>query len=269
MGRNRRQQRLRDRRSRDNGQQTPAEQPPRSRGGALSSKPRPAWRETIDSWGGFTVIGAIAVAVVIGALLVFVNRPGSSANSEAYIPHERDVAQAGTLLGDPNAPVRIIEYADFQCPFCKAFWETIEPVLVEEYVATGEASLEFRNYAFLGPESSRAAEAGACAADQNRFWDFHDLLLLRQGRQNSGVFSDSNLKQYASTIGDEFSDFDVGAWESCFDARTYELDIQEEAQIAANSGVASTPTVVINGQSIAGVQSADVYRAAIDAALER
>ncbi|MEX2375178.1 MAG: thioredoxin domain-containing protein, partial [Dehalococcoidia bacterium] len=158
-------------------------------------------------------------------------------------------------------------YADFQCPFCKAFWETIEPILIEEYVATGQASLEFRNYAFLGPESTRAAEAGACAADQNRFWDFHDLLLLRQGRQNSGVYSDSNLKQYARTIGNEFSDFNVGDWESCFDARTYELDIQEEAGVAANSGVASTPTLVINGQVIAGVQSADIYRAAIDAAL--
>ncbi|MDA1010303.1 MAG: DsbA family protein [Chloroflexi bacterium] len=269
MGRNRRQQRLRERRSRDNDQPAPAEQPRRASGGALSSRSKPQWRQTVDSWGGFTVIGAIAAAVILGALLIFVNRPGSSADGTAYVPHERDAAQAGVVLGDPSAPVRLIQYIDFQCPFCRRFWEEIEPILLEEYISTGQASMEFRNYAFLGSESQRAAEAAACAADHNRFWDFHDLLLLRQGRQNSGVFSDSNLGRYARTIGDEFSDFDVNAWEDCFDAGTYTLQVQEENRVATSNGIASTPTLLVNGQPVPGVQSIETYRTAIDAALNR
>lgn len=269
MGRNRRQERLRERRSRENEPEAAAPQPRRPSGGALSAKPKPQWRQTIDSWGGFTVIGAIAAAVVIGALLIFVNRPGSSANDAAYEPHERDAAQAGAVLGDPNAPVRIIQYIDFQCPHCRTFWETIEPVLVEEYVETGDASIELRNYAFLGAESTRAAAAAMCAADQNRMWDYHDVLFLRQGRQNSGVFSDANLERYAGTIADSFSDFDEAAWQACFDADTYILAVQDDNRVATNSGISSTPTLIVNGQAIPGVQSIEAYRGAIDAALNR
>ena len=271
MGRNRRQQRLRERRS--TRESAPAQEATTTGSGASRGTGggggggKPAWRETIDSWGGFTVIGAIAAAVVIGALLVFLNRPGASEGGEEYVAQERNAPVSGAVMGDPNAPVRIIEYADFQCPFCRRFHEEVKPTLVEEYVDTGKATLEFRHYAFLGPESQQAAEAAACAADQNRFWDYHDLVFLRQGNSNTGVFSDSNLTRYARTIGDTFDDFDVQAWESCFNANTYEVDIEAEAQAAANAGIASTPSVLINGVRIEGLQPIDSYRNAIEAAL--
>ncbi len=268
MGRNRRQQRLRDRRSRPTEGGAPSTPARGSGGGSLSRPQKPAWRETLDSWGGFTVVGAIAIAIVIAALLVFMNRPGSSANDAAYEPRDQGGApQDGVVLGDPNAPVRLIGYADFQCPHCLDFWRDVEPALIEEYVATGQVVYEFRNYAFLGSESRRAAQAAACAADQDRFWDFHDLLFLRQGTGNTGVYSDSNLKRYANTIGEHFDDFDVDAWESCFDAGTYEAAVQQENAQATNQGVRSTPTVLINGVAIEGTQPVDVYRQAIDAAL--
>jgi len=268
MGRNRRQQRLRERRERKPEASTPAPGSSGSRsGGALSGGGKPQWRQTIDSWGGFTVIGAIAAAVVIGALLIFMNRPGASANDEEFVAPEYNAPVSGNLIGDPEAPVRIIEYGDYQCPHCGTFAESIEPVLIEEYVETGLASFEFRNYAFLGPESQAAAEAAACAADQNLFWPYHDLLFLRQGNQNTGVYSDSNLRKYAETIAGEFEEFDVSAWQTCYDNDTHEAAILEENRVATNSGVASTPTTLINGQAIPGTQNIDVYRDAIDAAL--
>jgi protein-disulfide isomerase len=267
VGRNRRQQRLNERRSRRDEETPAAPEARRSRDGALSARAKPAWRQTIDSWGGFTVLGAIGAAVLVGALLVFINRPGATANTEAFTPHERDVPVAGAFMGDPSAPVRMIAYVDFQCPFCKQFSESIEPALIEEFVSTGVASLEVRHYAFMGTESLRAAEAASCAADQDRFWDFQDLLFLRQGRQNSGVYSDSNLRQYARTIGEAFSDFNVSEWETCFDGRHYELEVQEESARAANSGVASTPTLIVNGQMLGGVQSMAVYRQAVETAV--
>lgn len=271
MGRNRRQQRLRDRRSRptEGGSPTPSTGRSSGSGGGSLSRPRkPAWRETLDSWGGFTVLGAIVGAVLIAGLLVYLNRPGSSASDEEFVARDHAGAtQDGKLLGDPNAPVELVMFADFQCPFCKRFWNDVEPALVEDYVGTGQASLEFRDYAFIGPESFAAAEAAACAADQDRFWDFHDLLFLRQGRENSGVFSDGNLREYARIIADEFDDFDYQAWESCFEADTYAADVRQQAQVAAGQGIASTPTVLVNGRRIEGAQDLQVYRDAIEQAL--
>ncbi len=267
MGRNRRQQRLRDRRERKPEEKAAAPSGGRVGSGALSGRGKPAWRETIDSWGGFTVIGAIVIAVLIGGLLIFLNRPGASADDTEFVARESDAPVNGTVMGDPNAPVRIIEYGDYQCPHCKDFFTNIEPTLVEEYVETGLVTFEFRNFAFLGPESQSAAEAAACAADQNRFWDYHDLLFTRQGRGNSGVFSDGNLRKYAETIADHFDDFDVGAWQTCYSNNTYEAAVIEENRLATSSGVSSTPTTLINGQAIPGTQSLDVYRQAIEAAL--
>lgn len=269
MGRNRRQQRLRERRERGS-ENTPSTSSSGSRsggGGTLSSSGKPAWRETIDSWGGFTVIGAIVAAVVVAGLLVYLNRPGASANDAEFVLREHEAPVDGAVIGNPDATVRIIQYGDFQCPHCEAFWQDIEPVILEEYVETGQATFEYRNYAFIGPESQRAAEAAACAADQNQFWNFHDLLFTRQGRENSGVFSDSNLRTYAETVADVTDGFDVDAWQTCFDNNTHEADILAGNQQAASAGVTSTPTVIINGQAISGVQGIDVYRNAIDAAL--
>lgn len=268
MGRNRRQERLRERRDRAP-EDTTSRPPTTARsGGALSSSPKPPWRQTIDSWGGFTVIGAIVAAVVVAGLLVYVNRPGSTAGGGEFEARERNAPVNGAVIGDPNAPVRLIEYGDFQCPHCKTFFDTVEPMLMEEYVYTGVASFEYRNYAFLGSESRRAAEAALCAADQNRFFDYHDLLFQRQGRQNSGVFSDGNLRRYAGEIGDVYDDFDVAAWESCFNNGTHEATVLEQNQNATNSGIASTPTLLVNGRAIEGVQSVEAYRDAIDQALQ-
>lgn len=268
MGRNRRQQRLRERRERKPEERTaaPASSGGRS-GGALSGGGKPAWRETIDSWGGFTVIGAIAAAVVIGALLVFLNRPGASAGDAEFVARELDAPISRTVMGDPNAPVRVIEYGDFQCGHCKDFFDTVEPTLIEEYVETGLITFEFRNYAFLGPESLAAAEAAACAADQDRFWDYHDLLFLRQGRPNTGVFSDGNLREFADTLAEHFDDFDANDWQSCYDSGTYEAAVIEENRLATNAGVGSTPTTLINGKAIPGTQGIEVYRQAIEDAL--
>ncbi|MCK9487744.1 MAG: DsbA family protein [Dehalococcoidia bacterium] len=270
MGRNRRQQRLRDRKSRSSEGGSPAGTPrPSAGGGGSLSRPRkPAWRETLDSWGGFTVVGAIAAAVVIGALLVFLNRPGASENTDAYVARDHGgAAQSGRVLGAPSAPVRLIMFSDFQCPHCRTFWSETEEGLVEEFVATGQASLEYRDYAFLGPESTSAAAAASCAADQDRFWDYHDLLFLRQGRQNSGVYSDGNLKRYGRTIAEEFQDFDYDAWEDCYDTGTHVAAVQVSTQAAAQQGIASTPTVLVNGTRVEGARDLATYRQAIEAAL--
>lgn len=258
MGKNRRQERLRQRR--DRGTSTPPAAPSRP------VKPsKPAWRQALDSWGGLPVVGSIAVSLLVVAVLVWVNRPGASTNTDPYEPVARSIVN-GRVEGDPNAPVKIIEFSDFQCPFCRRFTLETAPLLVQEFVETGIASIEYRHMAFLGPESVRAAEAAECAADQNRFWDFHDILFLRQGAENDGVYSDANLKKYAREVADAHDDFDVNAFDSCLASGEKRAAVEEMTRQANALGVQSTPSFLVNGQPISGAQPIEVFRQVIQAA---
>lgn len=259
MGKNRRQERLRQRRD-GGGPATPSPAPSRP---VTASKP--GWRRTLDSWGGLPVVGSIAVSLIVVAVLVWVNRPGASTNTEPYEPVARSVVN-GRVEGDPNAPVKIIEFSDFQCPFCRRFTLETAPLLVQEFVETGIASIEYRHMAFLGPESVQAAEAAECAADQNRFWDYHDVLFLRQGQENAGVYSEANLKKYAREVADAHDDFDVGAFESCLVSGEKRAAVEAMTAQAGELGIRSTPSFLVNGQPISGAQGIDVFRQVIQAA---
>ncbi len=97
-------------------------------------------------------------------------------------------------LGDPNAPVAVVEFADFQCPFCERFFSTTESDLIKNYVNTGKIRFIFRNFSFLGPDSTTAAEGAYCANEQGKFWEYHNYLYQHQGPENSGTFSQANLE---------------------------------------------------------------------------
>ncbi len=99
------------------------------------------------------------------------------------------------ILGNKNAPVTIIEFADFQCPFCEQWFKNVEGQIIKNYVDTGKAKFAFRNYAFLGQDSVTAAEGAYCANEQGKFWQYHDYLYNHQGQENSGWISKANLEQ--------------------------------------------------------------------------
>jgi len=234
-------------------------------GGGRSPTPpssKPAWRETFDSWGGLPVFGSIAAVLVVIGLLIYSNRPGASVGAEEWVPIER-VAVNGRSAGDPSAPVKIVAFEDFQCPFCQKFTHETEPALLEEFVNTGKVQIQFVPYSFLGEESKKAAEAAECAADQNRFWDYHDVLYLRQGAENSGVFTTGNLKRYAREVQGVFNDFDLSKFDDCLDSGVKRPLIENLAQQAAASGISSTPTFTVNGALMAGAQPIEVFREAI------
>ena len=226
---------------------------------------KPAWRETLDSWGGFTVVGSLAIAVLFVIALVAFNLPGSGTGGGDYVPIER-AQVTGRVEGDPSAPVRIIVFEDFQCPFCKLFTDDRAPLIVADFVETGIASVEFHHMAFLGPESTAAAAASECANDQNRFWDYHDLLFLRQGRENAGVFSTGNLKDFARELQAQFSDFNLDEFDQCIDSERNQLLVEEATDEAGSLGVRSTPTLWINGQLMGNPSDYESLRTIIEAA---
>lgn len=232
------------------------------------SSTKPAWRETIDSWGGLTVVGSLAAIVLVIIGIVVLSASGSGAGGGDYIPTERSQT-SGRIEGDPSAPVRIITFEDFQCPFCKAFSDDVAPQIIEEFVETGVANIEFHHFAFIGPESIAAAEAAECALDQDRFWDYHDLLFLRQNGENVGVFSDSNLKDFARELQVEFPDFDVDEFDNCLDSGRKRPLVEEMADQASSLGIQSTPSFLINGNPFPNTSDYETFRTGIQAAADR
>jgi protein-disulfide isomerase len=151
-------------------------------------------------------------------------------------------------LGPADAPVTVIEYSDFQCPACGYFAREIKPELVSRYIAAGKVRFVYRHYAFLGPESGWAAQASLCAADQGRFWDYHDKLFASQAGENRGAFRRENLKRFARELG-----LDGARFDPCLDSREHEREVVAQKAEAERKGVQATPTLFINDRKLEGV----------------
>ncbi|MEK9176647.1 MAG: thioredoxin domain-containing protein [Patescibacteria group bacterium] len=109
-------------------------------------------------------------------------------------PTTADISKSSfPVMGDANALVTVVEFADFQCPFCEQWFKDIESNLIKDYVKTGKVKFIFQNYAFLGPDSITAAEGSYCANEQGKFWEYHDFLYNNQGAEQSGWASLENL----------------------------------------------------------------------------
>jgi len=169
------------------------------------------------------------------------------------------IAQTKHFRGVSDAPITMIEFSDFQCPFCGRFYNQVEPRIRKEYVDAGVVRLGYWHFAFLGPESQWAAEASECAGDQDAFWEYHDYLFEHQNGENKGAFSKENLKQFAADLG-----LDTAAFNECLDSGKYTDFVQSLTQMARQIGVQSTPTFVINGVPVLGAQPFEAFQQVIE-----
>lgn len=168
------------------------------------------------------------------------------------------------VLGKSDAKVTVVEFADYQCPFCEQFFSQVENQLKKDYIDTGKVQFYFRNFAFLGQESDWAAEAAYCANEQNAFWQYHDYLYTHQGQENSGTFSKANLEGFASDLGLNTSQFN-----NCLDTDKYKDKLDADTNAGKTAGVTGTPTIFINGQMLVGAQPYDSYKTIIDQELNK
>lgn len=188
----------------------------------------------------------IAGALIAGALIYSKNPPSPAAlvtptpTSDSGKGVVLDIEEGDSVLGNPDAPVAVINFSDFQCPFCGRHVVTTEKQIVEKYVKTGKVKLVFKNFAFLGQESVWAGEAAECAKEQDKFWPFHDYLFSHQNGENQGAFSKDNLKKMAVEVGLKADKFNA-----CLDSGKYKDKIQASAQQNSKYGVISTPTTFI------------------------
>jgi len=158
----------------------------------------------------------------------------------------------GLSVGETSAPATIDVFEDFQCPACKSFTETTEPVIIDNLVSTGKARYVFHNYPFIdgndagsSGESDQAANAAMCANEQGKFWEMHSSLFANWNGENQGNFNDRRLQAMAESIGLNMSDFNA-----CFNVNKFEADIQADFDKGQNMGVNGTPTVFVNGTQV-------------------
>jgi len=228
---------------------------------------------------GAVALAVAAVAVAILASELFHDRGGEPAMADEETPASASdhlcasglVPVDGRKCGPDSAPVKIIEMSDYQCPWCKRFVDTTEKEVEEQYVSEGLVQIEFRNFAVTGGnqpkqvnEATLAAEAAECANDQGRYWEYHYKLYAEQQGENQGAFLPERLKQFAADLG-----LDQEGFDACLDSHRHYDEIMQEREEAIALGARGTPTLVINGQMVAGYLPFDRFQPLIEEALAK
>lgn len=213
----------------------------------------------------------LAAAVVLAAGVAYLALgaaspagPGTGASGDEG-PQRAETGSASELgpptLGDEDAPVTMVEYSDFQCPYCGQFAREVEPELIEQYVESGTLKIEWRDFPYLGQESVNAALAAREAQQQGRFWEYHEALYENQDSVNGGAFSDDNLKSLAQEAG-----VDPGKLEQSLASGEHEETVARDFEKGQQVGVTGTPTFIINDEIIVGAQPKKVFEQAIEKA---
>jgi protein-disulfide isomerase len=168
------------------------------------------------------------------------------------------------IQGSKDAKVTLIEFADFRCPYCEQFFSQTEPQIVQNYVNTGKVKFAFRNYAFLGPASTVAADAVECANDQGKFWEFYNYLYKNQpDESDTSMYNTDTLTKAAVSLG-----VDGAKFKACLDGKTDDSKVQQDLADGEKAGVTGTPAFFVNGTFINGAEPYSVFQQAIDTALK-
>ncbi len=182
----------------------------------------------------------------------------------ALDPASIELKDSYAMTGLPEAPVTIVEFADFQCPFCKEFHDNALAQIRSKYVETGKVKLYFMQFPFLGPESETSAIASECARQQGKFWEYHDALFEIQGLENEGGFSDSNLTKISQQLN-----LDQTKFKACQKDTNTVKAIAEQMQKGQSYGIEATPSLFINGKKVEGANPFSSYQSIIEAELNK
>jgi len=186
------------------------------------------------------------------------NQPQPAAN-QPQPPSKIEVSvDDDPVKGSKNAPVTIVEFSDFQCPFCARFFEQTLPQIEENYIKTGKVKFVYRDFPLSFHQyAQKAAEAAECADEQEKFWEYHDVLFQKQSEWSStGV---AKFKEYATTLGLNTSKFN-----ECLDSGKYSDEVQKDFKDGSSYGVSGTPTFYVNGIEVVGAQPYTAFQQIID-----
>lgn len=210
------------------------------------------------------MIAAIALVVALVAAALALSDGGEET------PEASDQTSAVAASDDPlakgsaDAPVVMIAYSDFQCPFCGKFARDTEPEL-DRYIEDGTLRVEWRDFAYMGEDSTSAALAARAAGEQGKFWEFHEALFDEQPeRPNTGAMDDEMLRTAATKAG-----VDLDRWEQDRGDEQLAEEVEADFRKGVDAGVTGTPTFLINDRPLVGAQPLKVFEQAIEDAAGR
>lgn len=224
----------------------------------------------------FLIPGAIIIAGILIAGAIFYTSyykisPNSQSGSMAASVGDKgasgisavgkDLADDDPFLGSPEAPVVLVEFGDFQCPFCARFFQTTEREIIEKYIKTGKARLVYRDFPLIAihKEAQKAAEAAECANEQGKFWMYHDMLYQRQSE-----LSLQNYKKWAADLGLNSKQFN-----QCLDSDKYAAEVAKDLADGQAAGVGGTPTTFVNGRVVQGAVPFAQFKSIIEEELKK
>lgn len=180
--------------------------------------------------------------------------------ADAYVPPEPDL-QNVFAIGDPEAPVTIVEYTDYQCPFCSRHFEQTFTQIKKNYVDSGQVYYIFKDFPLttIHPQATKAAEAARCAAEQDAFLAMHDRLFVEQGAWSGDANAAATFKSYAQDLG-----LDNTAFDECLDSGRQETAVLADLQEGTQMGINGTPAFLINGHTMSGAQPYAIFEQAIE-----
>jgi len=184
------------------------------------------------------------------------------AQQKSLLSLARRDAKDPLALGRSDAPVVLIAYEDFQCPFCGKFARDTKPELVRRYVDKGMLRIEWRNYPVFGTESEQAARASWAAGQQGRFWQFHDIAYAKERPRNKGEFSSARLREMAREAGV----VDLDRFAADMQSNAAEVSVMKDQGEGYSLGVSSTPAFLVNATPIMGAQPLSAFTSAIEKA---
>lgn len=225
----------------------------------------------------YLIPGAIILAgVLVAGAVVYTSSPkvssprGTAAVSEsAGAVVTENLADDDPVLGNPEAPVTVVEFSDFQCPFCRRFYATTLPAIKEQYVKTGKVKFVYRDFPLtsIHDMAQKYAEGAECADEQGKFWVMHDKIFDEQEKQGSGTVFDytaADVKRWAREIGLGGAQFD-----ECLDSGKYSGEVEEDFADGQKAGVSGTPGTLVNGRLIQGAVPFAQFQAIIEEELRK
>ena len=217
---------------------------------------------------------SIPISILIAGLMIsgsIMYKGDSTATQTAQIGNtdpetpkvvETSIQENDRILGDPDAKIEIVEYSDFQCPYCRLFWQNAYQDIKRDYIDTGKAYLVYRHLPLdIHPVANITAQASECAGEQNKFWQFHDIVFAKQAElgENTIDYGRTEIEQWASEI-----EINMDSFNKCLDEERYAKKIEQDIASANEYGLRGTPSLAINGQLIIGAQPYSVFKSVIE-----
>jgi len=180
-----------------------------------------------------------------------------------------DIPRFARFQGSESATVNLVEFGDYQCPFCKKFFDQTEPQMMTDYVNTGKAKFYFLDVSIVGDDSLTLGQGAWCADEQRKYWEYHDYIYSNQGQENSGWGMPEKVKALAKNI----SGLNAEKFSSCLDSKKYEEQSIQLTKFAKQVGLTGTPTMFVGDSArgyikITGAQPYSVFQQVIDAHLK-